>query len=88
LLRYSLGSFSVLSEFLSIDEQVYALDRFLKARTQEQIGAISSLKFDEFYNGCCDSKPLEETGAFWVAKLAEESYQDMISLLIVCHLTV
>jgi len=88
LLPYSLGSFYVWAEFLGIDEQVYALHRFLKARTQEQIDAISFLEFDEFYNSSWNTKPLEGTGAFWVAKMAEESYQAMISSLIIDYPTV
>ncbi|KAI4920422.1 hypothetical protein J4E85_009189 [Alternaria conjuncta] len=74
LLPYNLGSFGIRGEDESWEyyEWLHALEKFLKRRTEEQIGAISRLKFDEYRDGASQFPELmEETGAFWVANLAE-----------------
>ena len=75
LLPYRLGSFDIWDESLSYEKDLQAADRFLKERTQEQIDAISCMRFGVLYAKDGYPSLIEETGAFWVAKLAEPWYR-------------
>jgi len=76
LLPYSLGSFDIRGEDKDEDDSLcyhlHALETFTNRRTKEQIGAISCLTFDGYRDDASQSQELiEETGAFWVANLAQ-----------------
>jgi len=54
----------------------------MNRRTEEQIGAISRLTFDGYRDEASQFPELmEETGAFWVANLAEASNHELLSRL-------
>ena len=84
LLPYSLGSFDIpgVDQSLCYYERLQALEGFMKRRTEEQIDAISRLTFDGSRDDESEVPELmEETGAFWVANLAEAENRELLSRL-------
>ena len=78
LLPYSLGSFDIWADSMRYEELLVVLDKFMKRRTEKQIYAMDSLKFDEFdVRDKAQQFPriVNGAGAFWVAKLAKASSQ-------------
>jgi len=78
LLPYSLGSFDIWGYFLTTEEDLETVERFLKERTQEQIEAITCLRIEAFDNKGGPNL-VEGNGAFWVAELEEASSQAVLS---------
>ena len=78
LLPYSLGSFDIWADSMRYEELLVVLDKFIKGRTEKQIDAMDSLKFDEYYEWdkeCEWPRMVNGTGAFWVTELAKASIQ-------------
>ena len=81
LLPYSLGSFDIQGEDEddSLCYHLHALEKFMNRRTKEQIGAISCLTFDGYRDDASQShEVIEETGAFWVANLAQTFNHELL----------
>jgi len=78
LLPYSLGSFDIWADSMRYEELLVVLDTFMKGRTEKQIDAMNSLKFDEYDEWDKERefpRMVNQTGLFWVAELAKASSQ-------------
>ena len=74
LVPYSLGFFEIIGGyFRSVEGQHRALNRFLKARTKEQLGVMARVVCEEWFDNGVFGKLTVETGTYWLARSAEAS---------------